>query len=439
MAAAGPLKAFAPVQEMVKKGGKPPLPPPPKAHEAAVPPALDKSYSKLGKAGGPRKIDYFYLMEKYGPKRSFLKNNTEPDEEKEPDPVGFMIRFKLSDAYKAIEKQEVEASAPKLKPYKQRKRRAHMLLLQKAQQVNNEMAGDSIGEIPAPGDDRGRKQQALQRLKFQNQEKLIWKNLTRTKASEAVQKKEMEQRKQARKGDQSPTLDRRKSKDASPVNGKSKGAPDIRPMSGKDKVKFEDEIGMTRKERIRLRKESENKIPGTKLFRTIMQHGGFGGESLKSETNTSMTYGSSQAGSLDTMMKFVTGGSSSSLVTVESISNVTEDHAVDVEHKPRPSSAKITAQLRQPRPRSSLSSRSSSPKQSHDSNSSKMETYTIRDEYKDADGETRQRRSSRKVSKYLYQMCNCRQVARPDTLDKLYRKKKNVSMFGSMLLIFWRK
>ena len=67
-------------------------------------------------------IDYAYLMEKYGPK----KDKTQAARAKSPvyHEDGFSIQFKLSHAYKALKRQEQEAAKPNIKPRKKLTKRA---------------------------------------------------------------------------------------------------------------------------------------------------------------------------------------------------------------------------------------------------------------------------------------------------------------------------
>ena len=61
----------------------------------------------------PPKIDLAYLLKKYGPKNK-KKSVEEDGKRKKPEylPEGFCIKFKLSRAYRQMERQEIEAAKP---------------------------------------------------------------------------------------------------------------------------------------------------------------------------------------------------------------------------------------------------------------------------------------------------------------------------------------
>lgn len=69
---------------------------------------------KMAEGSEKTKIDIAYLLEKYGPKNKKKTDTSDDGKPKKPEYLkdGFCIRFRLSKAYRLMEKQEVDAARP---------------------------------------------------------------------------------------------------------------------------------------------------------------------------------------------------------------------------------------------------------------------------------------------------------------------------------------
>lgn len=113
-------------------------------------------------SGNPRptKVNMAQLWQKYGSKKKKLESVVREVQQQqqqqastptEPKEEGFMIRFELSRAYKAIEKQETEASRPAIKPHrkKRRHRRRHRPIVEQQTVPKQNDGAIQSGKLPA--------------------------------------------------------------------------------------------------------------------------------------------------------------------------------------------------------------------------------------------------------------------------------------------------
>ena len=379
--------------------------------------AKKKGLGPAGVSPGKKVVDISYLIEKYGAKRQFLL----PEEKEPPDedviPVGFVIKFRLSDAYNALQKQEVEASLPNLKPY--RRRRPRFSITQ---------SGDTTNER---GGGKNPKQKALDQIKAKNQDKLLWKNLAKKKASESYKTGEKIQRavksstKQSEsKGGSTPNKVG-KGHSTSDVGSRKSKQEALSTLVSRESVRFEDEVGMSQKERIQRRTVDEKrtrptpKPTGSRLFRTLLDQGYQGHSRLPGETDSS-SYDDFHSSSADTMMRMLNGGSSlrSGSITMETFSD----------EGSLASSARRRQSASAPPGGRSMNQSQQSAIYPHGS-SKKVEVLGKHSGKQQEEEEITEGKHARRISKYLYHMCNCRQISKPDTLARLCKKRQRVSDF----------
>lgn len=145
-------------------------------------------------------MDMFYLMQKYGTKREFIKDSEHRPETSmssddsvasRPRNLGFVVKFSLSGAYQALERQELEASVPQIAPVKIIRKRTILVkrpglssipegtMTRSSARGTPEMSRKTPGGsvVTVSTNAKSKRSQVLDQLKAQNQEKIVWKDL----------------------------------------------------------------------------------------------------------------------------------------------------------------------------------------------------------------------------------------------------------------------
>ena len=471
-------------------------------------------------------------MEKYGPKRRFLidkdATNASGDGDGVPvDPVGFVVKFRLSHAYRALEKQEVEAAVPDIKPVRKRKRTKFLLPDDKKVHPGEKVvpaAGGGGGVVvescgrPSSGASTTREGSAQRRVQIrirsttsekENGTGSLWQTLTKQKASSAVMKKEQQEREDRQKelksgktGKGSNNNNNQKqsnSKQTQGVKGKG-GDPKQPPGGGKQgtpggkqgrlilrgqNTRTKTDLSQDRKaaiERSLIQLRADTKQLQNRKCKELWDSHfqGIGGMGLPGSIGAATTeYGASSFADLDSMYRMF---SDSGSITMDAItisnSRPSSPSKSLIDASSRPSSSGRQGRAKSPKPRTSTPAarRSRSPSRSRPSTgktktpaanvstsrraqSAKTPSGKSPNESAITTGKGKSRSISailrggegksggkvgpegkegaenkvlapRKISKYLYHMCNCQHVARKDTLAKLFKKKTVSRVIG---------
>ena len=379
-----------------------------------------------------RSANYYKLMEKYGPKRRFLieKENNLLHGEHSVEPVGFVVKFRLSHAYKALEKQEIEAGIPDIKPVKKRKRAKFLLPGDGVSRdhVTGESTKDPDQETSVPNGSMSKRVQIRARLKAKSDKGSLWKRLTAQKASEVAQKKEKEQKKDKQK-------ENVEKKNNNP-RGKKAVSSDLQNADKRSQSKKVIEASLVKL------KDDVRALSNKKSQHLLTSH--FQGRSL----GLPSSHGDCEYQSSDTesVFRMFSDSAPSSSITMEALtisgsrpSSTSKRH---IDPSSRPSSAR---QKSSHKPRTSTPAHSNAPSKTRDYTSQRsrptsgkhgaatdaahrgrsrsMHSGVAQNEESGGDSDAKVL-APRKICKYLYHMCNCQQVARKNTLSKLLQKKK---------------
>lgn len=417
---------------------------------------------------------YFSLMEKYGPKRKFLiEKDAASGDEPPVQPTGFVIRFRLSHAYKALEKQEIEAAIPDIKPVRKRKHTKFLL-----------PPDDTSETVPAgpgrPASEAGTLASQPESIKLlQIRAKLksksgkfkensnLWQALTIQKASLAQQKKEEQLRientrssKDKSRGNQKDGVGQKDGKNQKLTKAQQEKAL-------KEKQKSIEQSLEQLKADIRAKQKSRKKEMWDSHFQGFNVPG-----------SVAATECASTGGDMDSIFRMFSDTVYSGSVTMDALTisgsrpSSPSKSMIDPSSRPSSAAGSIRRGKSTPKPRTSTpgpSTRSSSPTRANktkNSSSSKDNSRSTAgkgktvpatptnksqndnktggksrnlsaflrpedgrgkeggEEKGEKEEEVKKVLAPRKIEKYLYRMCNCHQVARKQTLSKLFKKKK---------------